>query len=156
MCSNYTICVWYAVFVFADFLINPSLLSQSRTVALEVPACWSECWFHLNISRSSFSPLPGAQGDFDHSREFSNAFCPVLRLCFFLPLTLHEEIGMGAQACICLRNGTSHLMHSFTLTFNHLNSMLLLLSLYYCHPSPTWPHEKLHRRAEKPLESLPL
>lgn len=75
---------------------------------------------------------------------------------FFPPLTLHEELGMGARACFCLSNGSSHLMHSLTLTFNHLNSMLLLLSSYYCYLSPTWSREKLHRKAEKSLESSSL
>lgn len=70
--------------------------------------------------------------------------------------TLHEELGMREQVCFSLRNDTSHLMHSLTLTFNHLNSMLLLLSSYYCYLSPTRPHEELHRRAEKSLESFPL
>lgn len=105
---------------------------------------------------ASLSPLHGAQGDLDHSGEFSNVCCSVLLPMLSPPLTLHEELGMRAQACFCLRNGTSHFLHSFTLTFNHLNSMLLLLSPYYCYPSPTWSHEKLHRRAEKSLEPLPL
>lgn len=70
---------------------------------------------------------------------------------FFFHFSLHKELGTGPQACFCLRNGTSHLMHFHTLTFNHLNSMLLLLSSYYCYLSPTWPLEKLHRRAESLL-----
>lgn len=68
---------------------------------------------------------------------------------FFSLFTPGAVLGIGARACFCFRNATSHLMHSFTSTFNHLNSTLGASSSYYCYPSPAWPRENLHRRAEK-------
>lgn len=148
MCYNCTIGVGYAVFVSQN-------ISSTIRCCLNLKQWLWKCQRAVqkaDFISASVSPLPAAQGVLDHSWEFSNACCSVLRLCiFFSHLILYKELGTGAEACFSLRNGTSHLMHCHTLTFNHLNSMLLLLSLYYCYLSPTWPLEKLHRRAESLL-----
>lgn len=88
---NYTICVGYAVFVLQTMSLSLHCLLNHK------PWLWKcqRAAQKADFISASVSPLPGAQGDLDHSREFSSACCSVLCLCFFFFHPSHSTRNWG-------------------------------------------------------------